>query len=119
MSNIGFVISDQQPGELWRRKMTAVVLRFSDEPTVTVPAELARLAGLEEGDVEIMLGDLSLTVVPASAASAYAARWVGIAARLREEARQFEIPITDPRDDTYWEIVNPLLEDAGRMLDSE
>ena len=49
--------------------MNMLSLQFSGESSITLPAELARQAGLEEGEVHVILGEHSLTVVsPASPA---------------------------------------------------
>lgn len=51
--------------------MGTLTLRLSDEPIVTVPAELARQVGLEEGEVQVILGEQSLTVMPGTSPEDY------------------------------------------------
>jgi hypothetical protein len=46
--------------------MTTLTLQLSDKPIATLPAELARQAGLEEGEVQVIFGEHSLTVIPRS-----------------------------------------------------
>jgi len=96
--------------------MTTFPLLLSDKSTVVLPAELAHQAGLEEGDVQVILGEHSLTVIPSASATDYTIRWKAIAATLREQAAQFDLSLTDRRDASYWEIVNPLFEEAERMV---
>jgi virulence-associated protein VagC len=98
--------------------MTILALRLSDEPIVTLPAELAYQAGLEEGEVQVILGEHSLTVAPITASLDYTLRWEAMAARLREQAAQFDLPQEDCRDASYWEIVTPLFEEAERTVSS-
>jgi hypothetical protein len=93
-------------------------LQLSDKPIVTLPAELARQVGLEAGEVQIVLGEHSLTVVPATPPTDYATRWVVMAATLREQAASFDLSPEDRRDAAYWEIVNPLFEEAERLAGS-
>ena len=96
--------------------MTTFPLLLSDKSAVVLPAELAHQAGLEEGDVQVILGEHSLTVVPSASATDYTTRWNAVAATLREQAVQFDLSLTDRRDASYWEIVNPLFEEAERMV---
>lgn len=98
--------------------MTTLTLQLSDQPLVTLPAELAQQAGLEEGQVQLILGDHSLTVVPATPPTDYAARWQTVATTLREQAAQFRVSVEDRRDASYWEIVNPLFEETDRIAGS-
>jgi antitoxin component of MazEF toxin-antitoxin module len=100
---------------------TALTLRLSsDESVVTLPAELARQAGLEEGNVQVIVGQNSLTLTPTmpSTDTDYAIRWEVMAAALREQAAQFDFSLEDRRDTSYWEVVNPLFEEAERMASS-
>jgi 3-polyprenyl-4-hydroxybenzoate decarboxylase len=98
--------------------MATLTLQLSDESIVTLPAELARQAGLEEGDVQIVLGEHSLTVIAATASTDYTIRWEAMAATLREQAAQFDFSLEDHRDASYWEIVAPLFEEVERTLGS-
>lgn len=41
-----------------------------------------------------------------------------MATTLREQAAQFNVTLEDRRDASYWEIVNPLFEEADRMIGS-
>jgi antitoxin component of MazEF toxin-antitoxin module len=98
--------------------MTTLTLQLSDKPVVTLPAELAHQAGLEEGEVQIVLGEHSLTVIPATPSTDYTIRWEAMAATLREQAAQFDFCLEDRRDASYWEIVAPLFEEVERTLGS-
>ena len=96
--------------------MTTLTLQLSDKPIVTLPAELARQAGLEEGEVQVVLGERSLTVSPVAPSTDYAILWEAMAATLREQAAQFDFSLEDRRDASYWEIVTPLFEEMERAL---
>jgi hypothetical protein len=48
----------------------------------------------------------------------YAILWEAMAATLREQAAQFDFSLEDRRDGSYWEIVNPLLEEVERLASS-
>ena len=94
--------------------MVTRALQLSEQSAITLPAELARQAGLEEGEVEVILGEHSLTVV----STGYAARWEAMQAVLRDQAVQFDLYQEDRRDASYWEIVTPLFEEAERIASS-
>jgi len=98
--------------------MATLTLQLSDESIVSLPAELAHQAGLEEGEVQVILGEHSLTVIPVTPSADYTIRWEAMAATLREQAAQFEFSLEDRRDASYWEIVNPLFEEAERTVSS-
>ena len=98
--------------------MTTLTLQLSDKPIATLPAELARQAGLEEGEVQVIFGEHSLTVIPITPPTDYTIRWKAMAATLREQAAQFDISLDDRRDASYWEIVNPLFEEVERIASS-
>ena len=98
--------------------MTTLTLQLSDKPIATLPAELARQAGLEEGEVQVIFGEHSLTVMPATLPTDYTIRWNTMAATLREQAAQFDFSPEDQRDASYWEIVNPLFEEVERIASS-
>jgi hypothetical protein len=98
--------------------MSTLTLHLSDESAVTLPAELARQAGLEEGEVQVILGEHSLTVVSSAVSTGYTARWEAMQAVLREQAAQFDLYQEDRRDASYWQIVTPLLEEAERIVSS-
>jgi antitoxin component of MazEF toxin-antitoxin module len=98
--------------------MTTLTLQLSDKPVVTLPAELAHQAGLEEGEVQVILGEHSLTVIPVTPSADYTIRWEAMAATLREQAAQFGFSLKDRRDASYWEIVNPLFQEAERIASS-
>jgi hypothetical protein len=98
--------------------MATLTLQLSDKPIVTLPAELAYQVGLEEGEVQIVLGEHSLTVIPATPSTEYTIRWEAVSATLREQAAQFDFSLEDRRDASYWEIVHPLFEEVERTLTS-
>lgn len=98
--------------------MQGYTLSFSDDLVVTLPADLAQLAGLREGAVQIVLGDRSLTVAAATAETDYAARWEAMSMALREQATSYALELEDHRDEAYWGIVDPLLADAERWMSS-
>lgn len=98
--------------------MTVYTLSFSDDPIVILPADLAQLAGLQEGAIQITPGEHSLTVASATRPTNYAARWEAMRATLREQAAPSGLDLEDRRDEAYWAIVEPLLEDAERWTSS-
>jgi hypothetical protein len=98
--------------------MATLTLQLSDESTLSLPAELAHQAGLEEGEVQVILGEHSLTVIPVTPSTDYTIRWEAMAATLREQAAQFGFSLEDRRDASYWEIVTPLFEEVERTLSS-
>lgn len=98
--------------------MTVLTLRVSDQPVITLPAELARLAGLEEGQVQVIPNEHRVTVLPLSEPTDYAARWESLAAALRENAAQYDLAVADRRDAAYWETVAPLFAEAERAVGS-
>jgi len=98
--------------------MATLTLQLSDESILSLPAELAHQAGLEEGEVQVILGEHSLTVIPVTPSADYTIRWQAMAATLREQAAQFGFSLEDRRDASYWEIVTPLFEEVERTLSS-
>jgi len=98
--------------------MAILPLRLSERSAVILPANLAHQAGLEEGEVQVILGEHSLTVIPVSLTTDYAPRWEAMVATLREQAAPFGLLPEDRRDASYWAIVNPLFEEAERMIGS-
>jgi len=70
------------------------------------------LTGTEDGGII----DPTMTLVTPSID--YTIRWETMAATLREQAAQFDFSLEDCRDALYWEIVNPLFEDAERIASS-
>lgn len=98
--------------------MTVLTLRLSDQPVITLPTEVARLAGLEEGQVQVIFNQQSITVLPITAPTDYTVRWESMAAALREQAAQLDLVPADQRDASYWETVAPLFEEAERLVGS-
>lgn len=98
--------------------MTVLTLRLSDQPVITLPAELARLAGLEEGQVRAVPDEHRVTVMPMLVTADYSARWDSLAAVLREQVVQFAPDLTDRRDASYWELVASLFAESERSIGS-
>lgn len=96
--------------------MTAYDMRFSDDPVLVVPAALARVAGLQEGAVQVIPGEHRLTVAAIPAGVDYSAHWQAMALSLREQAAAYGLESEDSRDEEYWAIVGALHEDAERWL---
>jgi antitoxin component of MazEF toxin-antitoxin module len=93
--------------------MTTLAVRFSSESVITLPAELARRAGLEEsGPVEVTLTAKGLLLTPATGAQS----WRVLEERLRYQAANLELATSDERDDAYWQIVEPMLQDLEREV---
>jgi len=98
--------------------MTILTLRLSDQPLITLPAELAQGLGLQEGAVQVIPGQHSLTLLPVIQPADYAARWSAMSATLREQAPELDLSGEDRRDAGYWAIVAPLFEEAERTISS-
>ena len=94
------------------RLVDTLTLQLSDEPVVTLPTGLARRAGLEEGDaIEAAITPEGLTLAPARD---YAGAWHALEERLRYQAADLGLTDIDRRDDEYWRIVEPMLQDLER-----
>lgn len=98
--------------------MTVLTLRLSDQPVITLPAELARLAGLEEGQVQVIPHQQQVTVIPITASTDYTVRWKVMQAALREQAVQLDLIPADRRDASYWQTVAPLFAEADQLVGS-
>jgi len=98
--------------------MSTLILRLSNEPIVSLPADLAERAGLQEGtQVQAIISAEGLELRPAnSEAAAYTAHWPALRAQLRERAAALGLYGPDRRDDEYWQIVTPLFEELEHEL---
>ena len=94
--------------------MTTLTLQLSDKPVVTLPAELAHQAGLEEGaSVAAMVTAEGVTITPAHD---YAETWRVLENRLRYQATALGLTGPDRRDEAYWQIIEPMLQDLERDI---
>lgn len=94
--------------------MATFPVRFSTESVVVLPVELARRAGLEEGRaVEITVTPQGLTLTPAVD---YAQAWHVLESRICYQAADLGLAPSDERDDAYWQIVEPMLQDLERDI---
>ncbi len=94
--------------------MTTFTLQLSNESIVTLPTELAHRIGLEEGDpVVARVTTEGLTITPARD---YAETWRVMESRLRYQATALELTGPDRRDEAYWQIVEPMLQDLERDI---
>ncbi len=93
-----------------------LTLVLSDDQTIRMPAHLAEQAGLPPGEVRVVLGEHSITLVPAETTSEYAKQWPAVATLLREQAASLGLPPEDGRDQSYWDVVKPLLADTERIV---
>jgi antitoxin component of MazEF toxin-antitoxin module len=92
--------------------MATLTLQLSNESIVTLPAELARQVGLDEGDsVEAVVTADGLTIAPARD---YAETWHVLESHLRYQAVALGLTSADRRDEAYWQIVEPMLQDMER-----
>jgi antitoxin component of MazEF toxin-antitoxin module len=100
--------------------MSILTLQLSNEPVVTLPADLAQRAGLQEGTaLEATVSAEGLELRPAGQeTAAYAAGWPARQAQLRERAIALGLYQPDRRDDEYWQIVTPLLQELDHELPS-
>lgn len=94
--------------------MPTVTLQLSDKPVLTIPAELAQQAGLVEGEVQVVVGEHSIVVLPATSSPSYTTLWESLSTTMREQAAQYQLTSEDRRDAEYWEIVAPLFEETER-----
>ncbi|MFQ5812254.1 MAG: AbrB/MazE/SpoVT family DNA-binding domain-containing protein [Anaerolineae bacterium] len=94
--------------------MVTFAVRFSTESVVTLPVELARRVGLEEGaSVEITVTPKGVTLTPVTD---YVQTWRLLESQLRYQAVSLGLPPSDQRDDAYWQIVEPMLQDLERVI---
>ena len=94
--------------------MSILTIQVSDESIVTLPADLAQQAGLEAGDpVEVVLTEQGLTL---ALARDYRRIWQVLERRLRYQAEELRLVRPDKRDDAYWQVVEPMLQDLERDL---
>jgi bifunctional DNA-binding transcriptional regulator/antitoxin component of YhaV-PrlF toxin-antitoxin module len=92
--------------------MAIFPVQFSAESVVVLPVELARRVGLEEGtSVQITVTPEGLTLTPATD---YVQTWRLLESQLRYQAASLGLPLSDERDDAYWKIVEPMLQDLER-----
>lgn len=89
-------------------------IQVSDESTITLPADLAQQAGFQVGDpVEVVLTDQGLTLAPPRD---YGRVWQVLEGRLLYQAEELGLIQRDKRDDAYWQVVEPMLQDLERDL---
>ena len=98
--------------------MPTVTLQLSDKPILVLPAELAQQAGFVEGKVQIILGEQSIIVVPATSPASYTSLWEVLSTTLHKQAALCNLASEDRRDAEYWEIVAPLFEETEQMTGS-
>lgn len=92
--------------------MATLTLKLSDESIVTLPADLARQAGLEDGtSIQAVITAEGLTIAPLRD---YDETWRVLESHLRYQATAMGLIGPDRRDELYWEIVEPMLEDLER-----
>ena len=93
--------------------MATLTLQLSNESIITLPAELARQAGLEEGaSVEAWVTTGGLTI---ARAGDYAKSWRALESRLRYQVAALDLSDLDKRDEAYWQIVEPMLQDVDAI----
>ena len=99
-------------------QMSTFTLQLSNEPIITLPADLAQRAGLREGmTFRVIVSAQGLELRPAAQApAAYAADWPARRSQLREHAIALGLHGPDRRDDEYWQIVLPLMEELDHEL---
>jgi len=96
--------------------MSTLILQLSNEPIITLPSDLAQRAGLHEGTIlQATVSAEGLELRPAEPV-AYAVGWAARRAQLRERAIALDLYEPDRRDDEYWQIVTPLLEELDHEL---
>ena len=96
--------------------MTLLTLRLSDQPVITLPADLARLAGLQEGQVQVIPDPQRVTVLPMPAPADYAARGKACPHRSASRPRNSIWLLSTAATPWYWETVAPLFDEAERFV---
>jgi len=97
--------------------MAALILRLSNETVVSLPADLAQRAGWQEGTpLQAVVSDRGLELYPAGQVLPYVADWPIRLAQLRERAASLGLYEPDRRDEEYWQIVSPLMEELDHEL---
>jgi len=98
--------------------MSTLTLRLSNEPIITLPTDLARRAGLVEGtDLQAIVMDREIDLRPADQeADDHTVVWSIRRAQLRERATALGLYGPDRRDEEYWQIVAPLMEELDHEL---
>jgi len=98
--------------------MSSLTLRLSNEPVITLPADLAQRAGFHAGaNLQVVITAGGLELWPADRVmSAYTAAWPARRAQLRERAQSLGLYGPDRRDDEYWQIVAPLMTELDREI---
>jgi len=97
--------------------MSALILRLSNETVVSLPADLAQRAGWQEGmPLQAIVSDRGLELHPAGQVVPGVADWPTRQAQLRERASSLGLYEPDRRDEEYWQIVSPLMEELDHEL---
>jgi len=102
--------------------MSALILRLSNEPVVSLPADLVQRAGWQDGlPLQAVVSPHGLELRPAGPVMPDAAEWPLASyttrlAQLREHATALGLYGPDRRDEEYWQIVSPLLEELDHEL---
>ena len=98
--------------------MTVLTLQLSDNPVITLPSQLARQVGLKAGQVQIIFGKQSLIVTPVAASASKTTDWDAYTTALQELVTPYTFPTEDQRDESYWEIVEPMFEETAHLVSS-
>ena len=97
--------------------MSALILRLSSEPVISLPADLAQRAGWQEGtSLQVVVSAQGLELHPADQVLPDATGWPIRQAQLRERATALGLYEPDRRDEEYWQIVSPLMEELDHEL---
>jgi len=98
--------------------MSTLSVRLSNEPIITLPADLAQRAGLQEGtQVQAIVSAQGLEFrLAEQPMPSYAIDWPTRRAQLRERAAALGLYEADRLDDEYWQITAPLMEELDHEL---
>jgi len=97
--------------------MSALILRLSNELIVSLPADLAQRAGWQDGmPLQAVVSAQGLELHPVGQVLPYTADWRIRQAQLRERATALGVYEPDRRDQEYWQIVSPLMEELDHEL---
>lgn len=98
--------------------MTVLTLQLSDSPVITLPSQLATQAGIKEGQVQVIFKKQSLIVIPVVDNPPISDDWGSYTTALQELVVPYTFSSVDQRDESYWEIVEPMFEDTSHLVSS-
>lgn len=98
--------------------MTVLTLQLSDSPVITLPSQLATQFGIKAGQVQVIFNKQRLIVTPVPASPSGPTDWEAYATALQELVTPYTFASVDQRDESYWEIVDPMFEETSHLISS-